>query len=524
MPYLKKSKQPLKATLLYTCLATSTGLIAAEKSPVPAYQQDNSYLAASPYPTIHGDSRVSDYIEDKAPVHLEKLWTALPDEVFVQPCSSGTNGSLYCTMARGGESKKCNLVALDLKTGKELWRDVDPVTKECILDEGSTLNNPYIDKEGYLYTADTQKLVSFDSNGKVRWTNDFPSTIKSRKGYPNVPFGLNTLPDGELVTATVGDGVVMVVDRLSGKTLAALDLPSEKTDTSGAVPDQYLITKADKLARELWWKVGLGDSGYEIDNNTAVDPKTGTILISGGAPLGDSKHQGALWGLNYENGHLRVLFHVPMAGKGGIATSPAISKDGQYVLIGNDAEQLVAVDLPACLALAKKSIDPGRIGVSCTAYGASEPVGFVIASSPTIAPDNRVYISLGLKGLGSFQVSGGNGSPVVVERVWESKLAKNRVPVSVITGFDNAIYFSDRNYRDSSHAIVAVDPKDGSILSTTPAGDAMNVTMAIDPSSQERILIANIGNLSDEVGAHQYGTPLLDSPAGVTTFKELEDH
>ncbi|WP_062270820.1 PQQ-binding-like beta-propeller repeat protein [Endozoicomonas arenosclerae] len=533
MQYTVETQQQKKhrAASVFTMLALVagiTGCVSAsdQKSGslpgVPAYQEDNQFLADSPYPTIHGDSRVSDYIEDKAPVSIEKAWTVLPNEVFVQPCSSGSNGQLYCTMARGGESGICNLVALDLKTGKELWRDVDPVTKDCILDEGSTLNNPYIDKEGHLYTADTQKIVSFDANGKVRWTNDLPSRIHSEKGYPNVPFGLNTLPSGELVSATVGDGVVMVVDRLSGKTLAALDLPSEKTDTSGPVPEKYLQTKADNLAKELWWKVGLGDSGYEIDNNTAVDPKTGTILISGGAPEGDSEHQGALWGLQYENGNLRVLFHVPMAGKGGIATSPAITKDGQYVLIGNDAQQLVAVDLPACLALSAKTIDAGRAGAACEIYGASDPVGFVIASSPTVAPDNRAYISLGLKGLGSFQISGGKGEPVKVEKVWESKLAKGRVPVSVITGFDNVIYFSDRNYRDSTHAVVAVDPKDGSILSTTAAGDAMNITMAIDPDTRERILIANIGNLSDEVGAHQYGTPLLDSPAGVTTFKAVE--
>ncbi|KEQ17993.1 outer membrane protein assembly factor BamB family protein [Endozoicomonas numazuensis] len=522
----KQGKASLLALLAITTAlsgSVSASQLQSDSLPgVPGYQEDNPYLENSPYPTIHGDSRVSDYVEDQAPVKIEKAWTVLPNEVFVQPCSSGANGQLYCTMSRGGESGICNLVALDLKTGKELWRDVDPVTRKCILDEGSTLNNPYIDKEGRLYTADTQKIVSFDAKGNVLWTNDYPSKIVSKKGYPNVPFGLNTLPSGELVTATVGDGVVLVVDRMSGKTLAALDLPSEKTDTSGPVPEKYLQTKADKLAKELWWKVGLGDSGYEIDNNTAVDPKTGTILISGGAPEGDSEHQGALWGLQYKNGNLRVLFHVPMAGKGGIATSPAITKDGNYVLIGNDAEQLVAVDLPACLALSAKTIDGGRIGAACEIYGASEPVGFVIASSPTVAPDNRAYISLGLKGLGSFQISGGNGKPVKVEKVWESKLAKGRVPVSVITGFDNVIYFSDRNFMDSTHAVVGVDPKDGSVLSTTPAGDAMNITMAIDPDSKERILIANIGNLSDEVGAHQYGTPLLDSPAGVTTFKAIE--
>jgi|GEM_PF-2404281 len=503
---------------VWGCVPT-TELVTDNLGPVPAYQTDNPFLANSPYPTIHGDGRVSDYIEDKAPTRIQEAWTVLPNEVFVQPCSSGENGQIYCTMARGGESGTCNLVALDLVTGEELWRDVDPVTQQCILDEGSTLNNPYIDKTGFLYTADTQKIVSFDADGKVRWVNDYPSTIVSAKGYPNVPFGLNALPSGELVTATVGDGIVIVVDRNTGKTLATLDLPSEKTDTSGPVPEGYLVTKADDLAAELWWKVGLGDSGYEIDNNTAVDPQTGTILISGGAPVGDSEHQGALWGLKYEAGRLRVLFHVPMAGEGGIATSPAISKDGNYVLIGNDAEQLVAVDLPTCLTLASRAMNPGPAGVVCENYGTSDPVGFVIASSPTVAPDNRVYISLGMDGLGSFQIKGGNGSPVHVEKVWAAKLAQGRVPVSVITGFDNAIYFSDRNLRDSTHAVVAVDPSDGSILSTTPVGDAMNITMGVDPNTNERILIANLGNLSDEQLTHKYGTPLLDRPAGVTTFK-----
>src|SRR5262249_36401892 len=149
--------------------------------------------------------------------------------------------------------------------------------------------NPLIDERGNVYAADSRQIVSFTSAGRLRWRSQAPSELVSRHAppVPNPPFGLNLLPTGELVTATLGDAFVLVLDRVTGDLLASpFDLPSEKQAAPGAgqAPPGFMSTLAGPGVGPVLFDVGLGVSAYENDNNVGVDTHTGTIFITGGAP------------------------------------------------------------------------------------------------------------------------------------------------------------------------------------------------------------------------------------------------
>jgi hypothetical protein len=473
-------------------------------------------LADAPYPAQHVNPRAADYIEAPSPVRVIPAWKALGDSMIAQPCVSGPEGHVYCTRAWNLGSGKCNLIALDSQTGSQLWED--RVNGQCLLDEFAWITNPLVDHDGNVYGADRQRIVSFTADGLLRWQSLVPATLPNTK--PNNPFGLNLLPAGYLVTATMGDGIVLVVDRGTGELVTEpFDLPSQKERVPGTaggapMPQGFMDSLAGPGVGPVLWDVGLGVSDYEVDNNVAVDTHTGLIFITGGAPLPNPQNDGALWAVEYDPSadpgqQLRVRFRVTFPGPGGIATTPTISKDGNFVLIGDNQSNFVAVDIPACVSL--------PAGSECT-HSTSIPIGEKLGASVTVTPDNRVYMALPQGGLAAYDVArdASNGE-VMLTHVFTRSFPGYLIS-GVTTGFENMIWLGLSGLAGvaadgvilpmilgpiapstgpvlRSHFLVGVSPQDGSILWAQASGDFANVTMAADGTT----LLTNEINFLDEL-------------------------
>ncbi|MEW6270173.1 MAG: PQQ-binding-like beta-propeller repeat protein [Thermodesulfobacteriota bacterium] len=465
--------------------------------------REHAFLSRTPYPAQHVNPRNADYVEADAPAEVAPVWTALADSTVPQPCVSGDGGLVYCMRAWDLASDRCNLQALDLPTGALRWED--RVDGRCQLDDHAWMTNPLVDVDGNVYVADSRQVLSFDRAGRLRWRSDVPSTLVSRHDppLPNQPFGLTVLPSGELVTATLGDAYVLVLERDTGELAAEpLDVPSAKRRTGGEPPPGFFATLASPVAARTLYDVSLGFSEYENDNNVGVDTHTGLILVTGGAPAPNPGNDGALWAVRFDRDapggpSLAVQFHVPFPGPGGIATTPTLTKDGQFVLIGDNESNLVAVDLPACAALPAGSV--------CDAI-ARAPVETKLGASVTVTPENRVLVSAAAAGVLAFDVGRRDGQ-IFLDRVFLLRFSPYLVS-GVLTGFANLTWFPIGSPGTGEHYLVAIDTASGEERSRLPAGDFANVTMGEDGAT----LITNQINFLEEL-AGRHG------PAGVTAWR-----
>ena len=458
------------------------------------------FLSRSPYPAQHVNPRNADFVEDDAPEGVAPVWTVLADSSVPQPCVSSDAGLVYCMRAWDLGDDRCNLQALDVATGALVWED--RLDGRCQLDAYAWMTNPLVDADGNVYAADSRQIVSFDARGALRWRSDAPAELVSRHDppLPNPPFGLTLLPGGELVTATLGDAFVLVLDRATGELLAApLDVPSAKRRSGGSPPPGFLAGLASPVAAATLYDVSLGLSEYENDNNVGVDTHTGLIFVTGGAPAPNPANDGALWAIRWDTAtrSLAVQFHVRFAGPGGVATTPTITQDGDFVLIGDNDANLVAVDLPACAAL--------PAGSSCDAI-ARVPVGSKIGASVTVTPDNRVLVAAPDRGVLAFDVRRRDGASAL-EPLWQRGFAPLLVS-GVLTGFPNVTYFPIGSAGTGEHFLVAIDTATGEEVARRPSGDLANVTLAGDRAT----LITNQINFIDALGGRQ-------RPAGVTAWR-----
>lgn len=498
----------------------------------PASADEFPDLADAPYPAEHVNPRSADFIEASAPTQVVHKWSALTDSTIPQPCISGPEGHVYCMRAWDLASNRCNLIALDGETGSFLWED--RVDGACLLDEYAWTTNVLVDRDGNLYAADRRWIASFTAAGILRWKNPIPGQLTDATGRPNNPFGWSLLPTGELVTATMGNAFVLILDRATGELQASpFDLPSKKTRVPSTVggaprPAGFMDGLAGPGYGELVWDVGLGVSDYEVDNNVSVDSQRGLIFITGGAPAPNGANDGALWAVEFDrnrplNERVSVRFFITFAGPGGIATTPTLTKDGNFALIGDNRSNFVAVDVPACAAL-----PPG----SACAHFYSTPVGEKIGASVTVTPENRVFVAVSQGGVFVYDVKRGSNGEVTLEHLY-TRSFPGQVVSGVLTGFENAIWLGISGLTGvtvdgvlaptvlgpsspssgpalRSHFLVAFRPSDGAILWAQPSGDFANVSMAADG---ETLLTNNI-NFLDELRRDHHA-------AGVDAWKPL---
>lgn len=476
-------------------------LVIAAVSHTVSAGEEFSALAHTPYPAQHANPRNSDAVSFTSPTELKLKWKALEDSSIVQGCTTD-RGQLYCVLGWDKSTDRCNLRALDERDGSTVWED--RINGECVLDEYASLTNPTIDAAGNIYINDSQKIVSFTSNGKLRWVNDVPASLTSRKGLSNAPFGLVLLSTGDLATATMGDGWVLFLDSQTGElTKQPFDLPAEKRNpkkTSRALlpdtrPDGFMENLMSPTASQVLWDFAFGESDYETDNNVAVDEKHQLLFISSGAPYPNKANKGALWAVSYANEALEVAFYVELEVEGGIATTPTISQDNSMALIGDNEENLVVVNIDRCVE--------GPKGGACTHYSL-HPLGHDLTSSVIITDNNRVIIPAGQTSYAGFDLSKDADGVTQLQPVWQTRLAWFPIGVSVHLAFDNVVWIPFYHIGRQQPFIVALDIETGAEVARYKSGDAANVTMASDgetiiAQSMSFIESAFLGRLGFEV-------------------------
>ena len=473
--------------LRYGLLAFSLFVFSAFSwSDVPNTDREFANLAASPYPAQHGNPRNSDAVPYVSPTNLKLKWKALENDTILQACTAD-RGKLYCVRGRDKASNQCNLIALNEEDGSVVWED--RIDGKCVLDEYSFVTNPTIDAAGNLYINDSEKIVSFTTDGKLRWQNDVPASLPSRKGRKNAPFGLALLSDGRLATATMGDGWVFLMDSQTGELVSKLfDLPAEKRMVEklnlpwmdNVRPEGFLENLLSPSASQILWDFGLGDGDYEMDNNLAVAEKHQLLLMSSGGPYPNKNNVGALWAVSYKNDTPEVAFYVELDVPGGIATSPTVSKDNSMVLIGDSDFNLVVVNIDRCMEEAT--------GGPCE-YASKHHVGHDLSSSVILTDENRVIIPATFSYAAYDLKVAANGKPAINE-VWKTRLAWLPIAATVHLAFENVVWIPYYHIFTLQPYIVALDIKTGELLARYKSGDAANLTMASDG---ETIITNNLG-------------------------------
>jgi PQQ-like domain len=442
-------------------------------------------LAATPYPAQHANPRNSDYTPYTSPTELKLKWKALEDSSIVQGCTTD-RGQLYCVRGWDTTTDKCNLIALSEVDGSTLWED--RVGGKCLLDEYASLTNPTIDVDGNLYINDSKKIVSFSPDGQLRWINETPASLVSRKGLSNAPFGLVLLSGGEIATATLGDGWILFLDSQTGElTRELFDLPAEKRKLEKTTrmllpdsrPEGFMENLMSPTAAQLLWDFAFGESDFETDNNIAVAEKHSLLFISSGAPYPNEANTGALWAISYAKKGLEVAFYVALDVEGGIATSPTINRENSLALIGDNDRNLVTVDIERCLQEAS--------GGACQHYS-KHPIGHDLTSSVIITDQNRLIIPSGKTSYAAYDLDIDDDGHTNLQQVWETALAWFPIGVSVHLAFDNVVWIPFYHIARQQPFIVALDVDSGEEVARYESGDAANVTMASDGET----MVANI--------------------------------
>ncbi|MEH6568200.1 MAG: hypothetical protein V7709_03925 [Halioglobus sp.] len=460
-------------------------LLAMTATETAAADWEFTSLAATPYPAQHANPRNSDYTPYTSPTELKLKWKALEDSSIVQGCTTD-RGQLYCIRGWDETTDKCNLISLSEADGSTLWED--RIDGKCLLDEYASLTNPTIDGEGNLYINDSKKIVSFTHDGQLRWVNDVPATLPSRKGLSNAPFGLILLSNGELATATLGDGWILFLDSKTGElTRELFDLPAEKRKLEKTTrmllpdsrPEGFMENLMSPSAAQLLWDFAFGESDFETDNNIAVAEKHRLLFISSGAPYPNEANTGALWAVSYANDTLEVAFYVELDVEGGIATTPTINKENSVALIGDNDQNLVAVNIEHCLQESS--------GGACQHYS-KHPIGHDLTSSVIITDHNQLIIPSGQTSYAAYDLNIDDDGDTHLKQVWETSLAWFPIGVSVHLAFDNVVWIPFYHIGRQQAFIVALDIDSGAEVARYESGDAANVTMASDGKT----MVANI--------------------------------
>jgi len=496
------------ATLLFSLIlgcggagddAAGTGNIYACQPEQPA-----PYASGIPYLGVHADAGNSDVIGCQSADDFEERWHALHGMGLAQPNTFSPDGQTTYATTTHPDPDGCRLWALDTQTGAARWCQTYPPS----IGQGAV----EVDAEGQLYFTVGDAMVSLTPAGEERWRTSF-----SAAGEMDAPWGLHFTPEGHIATVTTS-GVVHLLDRQDGTGLASLSIadewgfvPPTALDISGDLDLISLLPAAiqDNI-REIWGSGGEGDSDFSmasflgaggfVDNTLGVDP-SGRLYIIGGGP--DEEH-GALVQVRVSGTSASPTLEAGWAAitSGGSATSPSISGDGRYVVIG-DGSTITAIlssasaaahvrvaDIHACDENTDADPDPM---VCAFAFEEALERG-PLPGSPAILPDGTVIFY-------EFSLDFAYG-PKARDMValgpdgvlWELALPGDLDWNSVITitdthiiGTASRVTLSDESLlglyfpAQTEDHLVLLDRTDGHLVRTIPLQDDSSATVTIGP-------------------------------------------
>ena len=396
-------------------------------------EQEAPYASGIPYVGVHADAGNSDRVRCATASSFEEDWRALDGLGLIQPNTFSPDGSVTYVTTTNPEPEGCRLHAVEVETGEVDWcLPLAPAVAQGAVE---------VDAAGDLYVAVDDAILSLDPEGEERWRTSF--------GEEDGTFGLHFTPSGEIATVTA-NGLVALLDRADGALLASLSVPEaygfvapEKLtdlDLTAMLPDEVQEdieavvgdTSSGKLLAAF-----LG-AGQFCDNTLGVSPQ-GDLYVIGGGP--DEEH-GALVQVRVVEGALEPGWAAPTWR--GSATSPSISADGRWVVVGDgvsgdtftspeDMDGRVKVaDIEACDANTDADEDPLRC-----AFSHEEPLErWPMIGAPAMLEDGTViFWELGL------DWSAGAGERDLVAFgpegvLWEAALPEGMEWTSVITVTD----------------------------------------------------------------------------------------
>ncbi len=469
---------------------------ACQQAPPLDSRKDPSIAASGPayadssWPTLHGDSRNSDYAPMLVAPRMRLAWESLDGAAIWVGPTIGPEGNLYVSTGQGqGHS---NLRALDSQ-GNLLW-EAGPQETLADLDHGAVINAPVIDVDGHVYQADSNQLWSFNATGDVRWVANLPA--HGAEGLFVTPIFTQ---EGHIAGITT-DGKLLAFDRATGRRVwRVFELPGRPGPPALAPPPGFnLGGMLAESFRQPMWNIVMGRE-VVVGNTPAVHPVTGRIFITGG---GASAEEGALYGIDTSEAGPSLAFTTPMGA--GSGTSPAISPDGSLVYAADGDGRLLAVEA----------------GTGDVVWRAD---GVQSAASPSVGPDGTVY---SFSGPDIVALDGASGK-LRWSRSYDA-LAEKELPApgfgrlrgnidSVLTltdGPDGTILWACINLGielpgaesfalPQQVALVAIDAADGSVLSTIPIRDTSSAVIVPGPGGRLYVSLAGVTSSSIYYGLRE---------------------
>ena len=128
-----------RGVIAVLAIAGFAGFASAE----PAFDRGPGY-AASPWASVHGDSRNSDYVPIESALELEEGWRVLEGTGVWTAPSVGLDGTIHFTTGRGEGTSHLHAVTPE---GVILWES-EPDGGDATLDSGAVTSAPVIDDAG----------------------------------------------------------------------------------------------------------------------------------------------------------------------------------------------------------------------------------------------------------------------------------------------------------------------------------------------------------------------------------------
>lgn len=322
------------------------------------------------YPTaafwrLHADTVNSDEIATAVPPVFEYAGVVEEDKLFCEAPSFDKEGNIYlCPL---WSQEEVSLVSLT-SAGTRRW-GIPGFSNGA--GAPVILNDPDHPGEQIIYHAVYDKAYAIKPDGTILW--EMPTglpTIRPREdvGFEYHVWGPNYHAPADAIILVTGDAHVVALDRKSGAQL--LDSPYQ---LPGEVPldkpvPSLILDRLDELDAQLFpllfspfpedkspfmmWAGAFSGRYIEVANTFSVDPYTGRILVAGTAPDAEDgtvdgiSELGAMYGLDLvENGDgysLMEVYHRSFVG--GSAASPSLGVDGSTVYVGDNEEQVLAID------------------------------------------------------------------------------------------------------------------------------------------------------------------------------------
>lgn len=278
--------------------------------------------AESTWPTLHRDSRNSDFAPFVGANRLRVQWEALDHAAIAAGMTIGPEGNHYVTT---GQASGPNLFAFG-RLGRMRWSRT--------MGAEAVMSSPIVDRDGDLYVSDAETFRAFHADGREKWRTPLPMA-------PN-PFVTAFFTRAGFVGGVSVNGLVLLFDRGSGALMSYLELPVGEPVPAVGVPAGLWRGMMDPRVMPLVLNAFLG-SGVQVANTPAVNPLNDRIYIPAAGPSLGGEAYGMLYGIDLRpDGSLALAFGAAMGP--GSGSSAAISPDGHRVYAADGKGTLYAFD------------------------------------------------------------------------------------------------------------------------------------------------------------------------------------